>query len=269
MSKPAPALEQLAAAMRAEADNATAGARRSWREAAAMVDTHAQRVRQTSAAALAEHLAVVDRILTPGAWVDLTPDGVAELRTAIAAAVENAMAATVVGTTPPAGPKPGDRVEDGGVMGTLIRCPQCSGDGLLHQPDELPPTAEPTPEPEPEIAPDLLRHMQQIAQGYRGLAYDPNDRPEEVAAVVAAARAAGLVPVPDESLIRAYRGCTPPTPPGDPVLAAEAAQYAWPLQQRIPGQAVNVDDVLTVLTAQARPVLEALYAAGAANGAAR
>lgn len=36
-------------------------------------------------------------------------------------------------------PKAGDRVQDGGQWGTLIRCPQCDGDGLLHQldPDEL------------------------------------------------------------------------------------------------------------------------------------
>lgn len=34
-------------------------------------------------------------------------------------------------------PQPGDRVLDGGVMGTLKRCPTCT-DGLLHSPDERP-----------------------------------------------------------------------------------------------------------------------------------
>lgn len=35
-------------------------------------------------------------------------------------------------------PRSGDRVENGGVMGTLIRCPECSGDGLLHKEDPRP-----------------------------------------------------------------------------------------------------------------------------------
>jgi hypothetical protein len=34
-------------------------------------------------------------------------------------------------------PKAGDRVTDGGVMGTLETCPEC-GDGLLHRPDVIP-----------------------------------------------------------------------------------------------------------------------------------
>lgn len=49
-------------------------------------------------------------------------------------------------------PKAGDRVQDGGQWGTLIRCPQCDGDGLLHQldPDELARMAATAPAPEPE-----------------------------------------------------------------------------------------------------------------------
>lgn len=52
-------------------------------------------------------------------------------------------------------PQPGDRVEDGGVMGTLVRCTTCSGDGLLHQPDEQPagPDPEPMPSPWPALPP--------------------------------------------------------------------------------------------------------------------
>lgn len=58
----------------------------------------------------------------------------------------------------------------------------------------------------------LLTDMRKIALGYRGVAYDPQDRPAEVLAVRRAAYAAGLVPVPDPSLVRTYRGCTPPAP---------------------------------------------------------
>lgn len=47
---------------------------------------------------------------------------------------------------PPA--KAGDRVTDGGIVGTLVRCEQCSGDGLLHQPDPdaMPPAQAPQDE---------------------------------------------------------------------------------------------------------------------------
>lgn len=58
----------------------------------------------------------------------------------------------------------------------------------------------------------LLADVRRIAAGFRGLAYDPHDRPTEVLAVRRAAIAAGLIPVPDESLVRTYRGCTPPAP---------------------------------------------------------
>lgn len=40
-------------------------------------------------------------------------------------------------------PSPGDRVVDGGEPGTLVRCVECSGSGLLHQPDELPESPAP------------------------------------------------------------------------------------------------------------------------------
>lgn len=35
-------------------------------------------------------------------------------------------------------PRPGDRTDNAGQPGTLIRCPRCSGDGLLHRPDHYP-----------------------------------------------------------------------------------------------------------------------------------
>jgi hypothetical protein len=43
-------------------------------------------------------------------------------------------------------PKAGDRVTDGGFVGTLVKCEQCSGDGLLHQPDpdQMPSAQEPS-----------------------------------------------------------------------------------------------------------------------------
>jgi len=34
--------------------------------------------------------------------------------------------------------KPGDRIVDGGRMGTIVTCPTCDGDGILHDPDEKP-----------------------------------------------------------------------------------------------------------------------------------
>ena len=40
-------------------------------------------------------------------------------------------------------PKAGDRVMDGGEMGTLVRCYECSGDGLLHKLDKMPESIAP------------------------------------------------------------------------------------------------------------------------------
>lgn len=42
------------------------------------------------------------------------------------------------------GPTFGDRIEDGGLMGTIVRCDHCGGSGQLHQPDESPRTVAPT-----------------------------------------------------------------------------------------------------------------------------
>ena len=46
--------------------------------------------------------------------------------------------------TAPDWPTFGDRVEDGGLMGTIVRCEECSGSGQLHQPDEVPEPVAPT-----------------------------------------------------------------------------------------------------------------------------
>ena len=44
------------------------------------------------------------------------------------------------------GPTFGDRIEDGGVMGTIVRCEMCGGSGQLHQPDEMPEPSTPSDE---------------------------------------------------------------------------------------------------------------------------
>jgi len=43
----------------------------------------------------------------------------------------------------PEGGKPGDRIVDGGRMGTIVTCPTCDGDGILHDPDEKPEPSTP------------------------------------------------------------------------------------------------------------------------------
>jgi hypothetical protein len=42
----------------------------------------------------------------------------------------------------------GDRVTDGGIVGTLVRCEECSGDGLLLKPDRAPMLSSPDPQRE-------------------------------------------------------------------------------------------------------------------------
>lgn len=44
----------------------------------------------------------------------------------------------MVTVTPIAGVDFGDRVEDGGMLGTIVRCETCGGSGQLHEPDEVP-----------------------------------------------------------------------------------------------------------------------------------
>lgn len=62
----------------------------------------------------------------------------------------------VLATRVPRRPAAGDRVEDGGQLGTLVTCETCSGDGLLHQLDEPPPPG-PAPQPEPADEPTGAR----------------------------------------------------------------------------------------------------------------
>ena len=39
--------------------------------------------------------------------------------------------------------KPGDRIVNGDQMGTIVTCPTCDGDGILHDPDEKPEPSTP------------------------------------------------------------------------------------------------------------------------------
>lgn len=47
-------------------------------------------------------------------------------------------------------PRPGDRVVDGGIPGTLRRCPTCQ-EGFLHEPDPRPVYSRPKPSPKPSL----------------------------------------------------------------------------------------------------------------------
>ncbi len=104
--------------------------------------------------------------------------------------------------------------------------------------DEQPAPAEPAGDPamlpdladyadDPAAEPNdaLLRDMERIAGGHRGVAYDPHDRPAEILAVRRAAMRAGLVPFPHEQIAppRGYRGATPPQPKLSPAKLAAAA----------------------------------------------
>jgi hypothetical protein len=82
--------------------------------------------------------------------------------------------------------------------------------------------------PDAEPAPGVLADMRRIATQYRGVAYDPHDRPEEILAVRRAAYTAGIIPFPSEHLAppRSYRGATPPTPATPPADLARAATVA-------------------------------------------
>lgn len=124
---------------------------------------------------------------------------------------------------------------------------------------DIPAHLAPAPAPV-DINPGLLADMQVIAQQFRGLAYDPDDRPEEVAAVIAAAKAAGLVPVPSRDITpRSYRGCTPP----ETAPTAARARFVGGRPVDAPSA---VDDVLAAMIAhlapQMRQYLASLYGAG-------
>jgi hypothetical protein len=114
--------------------------------------------------------------------------------------------------------------------------------------------------PSPHLVADMLR----ISSTCPAVEYDAHDRPDERAAVIAAAVLANLVPVPSETVTpRSYRGAALPTDGAALDLAAEAAAYRWPTSHPpiVAGAGVvNVFDLaLRALVDQARPVLQAVW----------
>lgn len=116
------------------------------------------------------------------------------------------------------------------------------------------------PEPEPdygpagEPGPHLINAMRRIAETYRGVEYDAEDRPEEVAAIRVAARMAGLIPVPSTTITpRSFRGCVPPMPPLE--VAQHLAQTGPPATPRTPrpiaGTLLRTSDTGRVWTVRA------------------
>lgn len=86
---------------------------------------------------------VADDLDTNADGLPLRPDAERERGMAQGIRETVGMLRALAAAPTPAGPKAGDRVEDGGEMGTLVRCDKCGGGGLLHDPDELPPAVEP------------------------------------------------------------------------------------------------------------------------------
>jgi hypothetical protein len=100
-----------------------------------------------------------------------------------------------------------------------------------------------------EITPSVARLMAGIARGHSAVTYDANDR--YAAMIEAAARQAGLVPVPSDTIQpRTIRGCQ--LPPG----VEPAALQSGPA----------VEAALTALVDAARPILTSLHAGGRAAG---
>jgi len=64
-------------------------------------------------------------------------------------------------------PREGERVQDGGQWGTLVRCPQCSGDGLLLRldPEELERMRAATPEPSGDTGQSVTATLDPAAHG--------------------------------------------------------------------------------------------------------
>lgn len=77
-----------------------------------------------------------------------SPEELAELERRFAEAMNGGPTHVVT-----VGPRAGDRVQDGGQWGTLVRCETCGGDGLLHKPD-APDQAEQAEEPSTKVFPE-------------------------------------------------------------------------------------------------------------------
>lgn len=70
----------------------------------------------------------------------------------------------------------GTRVIDSGIVGTLVRCSDCDGDGTLVQPDQQPP-AEAVAEKLPAVDLDELRRQVECAIGLHSLTTDGQTKP--------------------------------------------------------------------------------------------
>ena len=115
--------------------------------------------------------------------------------------------------------------------------------GYRHHPS---PEAEAAPV---EVSPPMARLMARIRTTHQAVIYDAHDRHTDM--IEAAARAAGLVPVPSTTVQpRTIRGC--PLPPGVTPPALD------------PGPAV--ESALAALMDAARPILASVHAGGRAAG---
>jgi hypothetical protein len=124
-------------------------------------------------------------------------------------------------------------------------------------------------EPDVEVNPSTLAAMKRIAEMWPAVEYDAEDRPEEVAGVVAAARAAGLVPVPSETISpRTFRGCALP--------AAPSTAERWALDPAAAGAGLRIDadaacdaavqSALVAVDEALRPLLASLWRGGLTVG---
>lgn len=121
--------------------------------------------------------------------------------------------------------------------------------------------ATPDPAAPVEVSPAIELDMKRIAALHPAVEYDPHDRPEEVAAVLAAAKAAGLVPVPSDTITpRTYRGAALPAYPG----ATQHAADVDPVAVRPVLVDAALRELTRELTAAATPILERLVLAAAA-----
>lgn len=140
-----------------------------------------------------------DRVVLTGV-VTWTDDGVAEVSIDGDDICHRVLYFTALrhADPPPAEPaawKPGDRVSNGGQMGTVVTCPTCSGGGILHEPDEKPEPVSPA-EPADDLADWRERERQQRVDARRELraleverARRRNPPPAEPAAPTAAEQA--------------------------------------------------------------------------------
>lgn len=230
-----------------------------WREAARMAEIHADRFGPPAPGMAAALLAVTEAADVLIFGRDGAPLPAGQIPAAfqtLAGAVDGAWSIL----------RPGDRPEP--FVAADVTAPvthalnqaapppaDVAGDPDAYVAMPTPVDIAPVDEPDVEPSPAVVADMRRIAAGFRGVEYDSLDRPDEVAAVVKAARMAGLIPVPSTTITpRSYRGCTPPPPAaGKPSMPVAAA--------------ASVDAAAQTLAELTRPLLVATFRAGYAAGA--